>query len=368
MDIQDRGEWYRSDEMTFSTGGKKTFDLAFLHSVAGKYNKPVITDVEFVGALNVGDATSAALAGQDGKRFLDRILIRDGAGVRCNLKGYMVGEVEQLEFGSSYNAPGTLAQSTTDTEYAVSWRIPWLVPNLAERGADTCIPLAHMLNGGRIELTHSSAVNGTAAYVNSGTIHCRVRIREEGAPEAKSRMVWDYVDVEKADTTYSIHGLLRAAWLSFQDSDGSGLNNASTLTEIDSKTLDIFDRLVSDHVNDYRFDQRDRASTDLFLAASTARNIPIVWPAEDQKMRRMVDVASLHLKQNVSPITDEKLVFCKIENRSARLTARHFGLSEDAYLTEMRNGLVVSAKGKHRPVGLVGEALANKLPLRRNAG
>ena len=364
MDMQTRGEWFRSDEMTFSAGGKKTFDLSFLHAARGKYEYPVIDQLEIVGDLNVGDATSAALAGEDGKRMLDRVLIRDGAGVRCNLTGAMVGEVEQLEFGGAYNGPATLAESTTDSDYEVSWRIPFNIPNLARRGNDTSLPLGHLLRGGRVEVTMANSVNGTANYVNSGNLHLRALVRDDGRPEAKSRLVWDFLDVEKADTTYSINGLLRALWFSFQDEDGSGLNDASTITELDSKTLDIYDRLVSDHINDYRAVQRDRDAGDLFLQAATARNIPIVWPYEGQAMGRMLDIAAIHLKQDVSPITDQKLVFCKIEDRDARLTAAHFNMSEDAYLDAIRNGVVVSAKGKHAPVGLVGEALANKLPLR----
>jgi hypothetical protein len=362
---KDRGEWFESNDETYNAGGVKTFDLSFLDAAVAGYDFPEIAEMEVVFDGAYGDASWPALAGDDAKTFLDQLRIDDGAGQRLNLTGAQIAELERLEYGTAYNAPPTVAINTADSSVRVAWRIPWDLPNLAERGRDTAIPLTHLMNGGKVQFTQANSVNGDTGNITSGTWKLRCRVREGRKGEAKSRLVWERINVSQRETNYAINGLLRAAWFSFKDTDGSGYNDSSSITEIDSKTLDYHDREVEDHVNDYRASVRDRSSGDNFLAAATARNIPILWPEEKQKIGRMPDVRALHLKQDAAVVTDQELVYCKIVDRDVRLTALSLGLTEQQYLAEAAaNGRVVSAKGKHMNPAAVSPSLAKKLPIR----
>ena len=365
MDLQDEGIWYRSNDITYTAGGIANVDLTFLNAArAGDIAKPVITEFEVIFNGSVADATSTAGASDDGKAILSQLLIRDGAGTRVNLRGVQVATLMQLEYGSSYRQSTAIATNTTDAAYFESWRIPFAIPSLGERANDTAMPLGHLLQGGRVQLSMASSLVDGTTPINSGTFNLRVKIRDERRPEAKARLVWDRVTVSAAEDNYAINGSLRAAWMDVYDSNGPGLNDASGITEIDSKTLQFFDKVVNEHIEDYRVSTRDHASNDYFLATSTARHVPVWWPKHRQKIGAMPDIQSLHFKQDTAAIADQELVFCKIEDRSAQLTAAHFGMSTTQYLTEIASrGLVVSPKGNHTPAGAMPPNLRSRLPL-----
>ena len=351
MNIEQKGSLLRSNPFTWADGAMIDIDRNFLKEATGKMAAPVVRELIFHAQLQVTGVTATLLA-KDAHKVFNRIQVGDRGGMLFDCSGSTARIIEQLEAGAAYDEPnnGTaLASAATSAVYDVFSRVIFDTPK-SHRGADTALPLNHLMDGGIIRVRCGTPPGCT---MTGATIKVYALVHDERKPELKSRQVWNEFSITKAEDNYSIGGSLRAAFIT-SNLATTGYTALSTQTAtVTSKTLNMFDldqnilraeykRLVGPQARIMAGD-----TVDAFLNSLTTPDaVALLSPSSGQHIGKLPDLSTLHAKL-VSAPTSGVMVTCKIEDRNADLAAEWMGYDNvNDFLAAFNARGVVGRKGE----------------------
>lgn len=342
---ENKGLLLQSNPFTWVNGANLDIDRNFLKEAMGRMRAPVVRELQFHVDGQVTGVTATLLA-KDGHKFFERIQVGDRGGLLFDCSGAVARHIEQMELGSKAFEPnnGTaIASAATSGNYHVMARVLFDTER-SHRGADTALPLNHLMDGGKIAVRCATPPGCT---VTSATIRVYAVVHDERERELKSRQVWKEFSITKAEDSYSIGGSLRAAFISSTlTATGYTALDAEVAT-ITSKTLGLSQYDLIQFILEYRRLRDSASSVDGFLSSITAPDaVSLVNPSRGQHIGKMADLQSMHLKL-VSAPTSGALVTCHIEDRNLSLAAEWMGYdSEAAFLADFNARARVSSRGK----------------------
>lgn len=362
MIIEYDGIYCRSELLTYSLGTPLIIRPDFLQPAAGM-RAPEIADIMIRFSGTVGGVSGTAL-GEDAAKLYENIRIVDDAEI-VNASGACLRVLEQLEFGSGQVDPATVASGATNASYSYVLRITF-EPKKALRPRDTRIPLEHFLNGGQFTIQTASAVpTGWNTVQSDQRVQVWVRVVDGRVRELKSRMEIKEQVMSQSEFRYPVFGSLRCAIITSKLTT-TGYTSLATLTQFDSDTLKLpptTDPFI--FLDRYRRMSWALGTNDEF-ADGTPSAIALVNADYQQKIGCMPNVDNLHIRQNVTPVTQQRLLTVTIRNRTMRLAALVSGsLSEADLLAKIANqGVVVDGKPGGTPAVDYDPVLVRRLPIR----
>ena len=335
MFIENRGLILRSNPFTWADGANLDIDRNFLKEAQGKMRAPVIRELIFHARLQVTGVTATVLA-KDAHKVFSRIQVGDRGGMLFDCAGSTARLIEQMEIGDAAHEPnnGTaLASAATTDVYDVFARVLFDVEK-AHRGADTSLPLNHLMDGGRLAARCGTPPGCT---MTGATIRVYANVHDERVPELKSRMVWREDAITKSEDNYAVGGSLRAAFITSVLTTTGHTALDTEVATITSRTLQYYDLDLWCFIQEYKRLSRARSSADGFVNSYTAP-----------------DAVSL-----LSPSMGQH-----IEDRNAELAAEWMGYdSVPEFLSAFNSRGKVSANGQgHKTVGAWNPRLVRRLP------
>lgn len=352
MNVENKGQLFRSNPFTWADGAMLDIDRNFLKEANGKMRAPVVRELLFHAQLQVTGVTATLLA-KDACKVFNRIQVADRGGMLFDCSGSTARIIEQLEIGAGAHIPndGTaLASAATSAIYDVFSRVIFDTEK-SHRGSDTALPLNHLFDGGRIAVRCGTPPGCT---MTGATIRVYALIHDEREPELKARQVWQEFSTTKAEDNYSVGGSLRAAFLTSNLATTGYTGLDTEVATVTSKTLNMYDLDQMVIMEEYRrLHGLGRAriaagdSVDAFLVSATAPDaLALLSPSRGQRIGKLPDLSTLHLKLVTAP-TSGVIVTCKIEDRNADLAAEWMGYdSVDEFLAAFNERGMVSSTGE----------------------
>lgn len=346
MTPESKGVIYKSNPLTWSSGGSLDFDRSFLREAQGSMAAPVVREIIFHARLEATGVT-ATLLSKDAHKVFDRIQVGDRGGLLFDCSGVTARTIEIMELGDAAWEPngGTaLASAATTAAYDVFARVIFDVEK-GNRGADYGLPLNHLFDGGKLWCRGGTPPGCT---MTGATIRVYAVVHDERQRELKSRMVWREQGITKTEDYYAVNGSLRAAFVSSTLTATGFTGLGSECATVTSRNLKIYDYDYYILQQEYRRIQgRGLSSNDPFLDSLTDPSaLALCTPSRGQHIGKMPDLETLHLKM-VSAPTSGQVVTCRIEDRNIPLAAETMGYDNPADFVAAFNARgQVSNKGK----------------------
>ncbi len=368
---------------TYTWAASKTFpiDLSFLNA-ARDMKAPVIDELTLVLNITDIDTGSAGILGGCFPAFFSQILVQDQAGERWNTRGASARVIDQIEYGCGYQDVAAIAASQSNVARKVLIRLPFNPPK-ARRRRDFGLPLRGFLDGGKMQVTTSAALN-PAMGANGGTLAAATImvvawVRDEGVREAKSRLVFRDESINVPNFDYNIAGSLRYA-LAYNGEINEITPTAWSAQTVSSRTLElqqIDDFILQDRATGYHKPARSSpgivATADAYKQTDcvlTGQVVPVYVPSEEQKIPDMPQMQTLNYKSSLSSITTADLpqmITSVVTERSANVTARVLGVSDPSAAVAAR-GRIKTANGNPKGVNAFPPNIAKMLPVKISRG
>lgn len=329
MYMTDKGELIRSEPITYASGASRTLDMSFLHNAMNRMRAPVVRDIIIHGNFDIS-GISGGFDNEDGCAILNQVRIADRGGEIYRLPGKLIRVESQMEFGAAQDeidglADAASAATTTGDNMIV--RIPFDL-EWAKDGAETALPLLHLVAGGIMEMTFGTPAESGSV---SGTVTVYCVVHDEGRRELKGRLIRRAVQVVQRDTSYPIGGSVRQLHLSSDPAtEGMSPWTTSTYTSLNIPELDMAALKSYLLKEEYK---RLRADTALSAAdeINAGNGIPLIVPSRGQRIDKMPDLKSVHIDLGSDTIpTSSRLVMSYIEDRDQTLAAEWLGYSSVA--------------------------------------
>ena len=354
----DKGKWYRSKEITFSTGATEVVDPNFLTKALGEMAAPEIAEI-IIRANGSITASGGTAENYDCHKLLSRVRFTDRAGELVNLPGSILKLVDQMEHQGSHVEPSDVADAATNAAYEFYTRLDF-EPNFAWNPSDYRVPLNHWVNGGQLSLSFQTPSNfGTPTL----TFTVYVRVVDNRFRDLKSRMTWKEYSVSNQEFDYPVGGSLRAAILT-SDLTTTGYTDLSGFTEYDFRDLDLYRHPLAMLQEDYRRERPSTHSADQYLAA-TEGAVPLVVPYKGQHIGSMPNLETFHMRLNGAAPASGRIAICAIENRSGDLGVEWTGAASVGELASRirSSGHIPGPKGSKKAMNFPAK-LQRRLPIR----
>lgn len=369
--------------LTYTWAASKTFpiDLSFLNA-ARDMKAPVIDELTIILNITDIDTGAAGITGGCFPAFFSQILVQDQAGERVNVRGSSLRVIDQLEYGAGYQDVAAIDANASNQTRKVILRVPFNPPK-ARRRRDFGLPLRGFLDGGKMQLVTSAALNpamgATGGTISTAEIFVIAWVRDEMVPEAKSRIVWLDESIAQTNFDYNVAGALRyALWYNGEINEATPTAwSAQTLT---SKTLEmqlINDYVLQDRATSYHKPPRSSpgivGTADVYKQTDcvlTGQVVPIYVPSEEQKIVDMPQMQTLNVRTSLSSITTSDLpqvIKCVVTERSANVTARVLGVSDPAAALS-KAGRIKTANGNPRGIDAFPPNISKMLPVKLQRG
>lgn len=363
-----KGVAFRSRGITYGAGQSTNFDLSFLQSPMARMGAPVVRELvfEFAGSIS---GTTGGFVGDDACMIYSKIEIRDKGGVIHDLPGKQVRNRMLIEFGQrgqedadGIGTAGDVASGATNASYRFFLRVPFDLEQ-ACNGADTALPLLHLVDGGEVLVTFNAS-NPTNSTVNSGTVTLYAIVHDEKVKELKSRLVTKQFAVTLIEADYTLNGSTRILALTSNPA-GTGYTDwtVATFPTIDVPELELSNFSVPMLRSEYSRLRPFRATDDTFVTGGPD-GIPLIFPSSGQRIDKMPDLKSVRVRLPAAAVTSAQLLTCWIEDRYIPLAAQWLGFSDMGQYIETVNsrGKVKLSGGGVMDPALLG-AMAKRYPI-----
>lgn len=357
----DKGLQVRSKPIAFANGSTVNVDLSFLHSVMQRMKAPVVRELVFHFNGDISGVTGG-FDNEDGAAIFNSIRMRDRKGLFYDLPGKLARVLHQMEYGTAGDEIDGLADAasgaTTSGDNMIL-RVPFDL-RFGKRGADTALPLLHLVEGGQIDLTFGTPAESTGV---TGNVKVYAICHDEGKRELKSRLIRRAQAITAKEDHYPIGGSLRTLVMASNPStEGMSAWTASTYNAINSPQLEYsaFDSYILR--DDYKIQRPDASSADEILAGN---GVPLVVPSSGQSIAKMHNLKSVQIDLGSSTVpTSAQLLMEYVEDRDPILAAQWMGYDDvNHFLADFQaNGMVRFAGGGSRKATEVNAVLARRLP------
>lgn len=362
MFATDKGVLYRSRPTTYVNGATSQLDMSFLHNPMQKMRAPVVRELVFHFAGDISGVT-ATFDNIDGAQIFNQIRIADRAGDIYKLPGKLARLCMQMELGTRADEVDGLADAasgaTTSGDDMII-RVPFDL-EFAAVGADTALPLIHLVEGGEIEMTFGTPVGSTGV---SGTVLVYALVHDEKVRELKSRYIRRTQAVTGRDSHYPLGGSVRELVLcSNPTATSMSPWTASTYNAINVPELELSVARSYMLRQEYTRLRPDRSAADVIDAG---RAVPLVVPSKGQRIDKMPDLKSIHIDIGSDTVpTSAQLLQGYIEDRDPGLAAQWLGYSDtNRFANDVKEaGKVNLGKGRGAPVEAFDTRLARRLPV-----
>lgn len=359
-----KGIPFRSRPVTYGNGQSTNVDLSFLHSPNQRMRAPVVREIalHFSGNLS---GTTGGFVSTDACQIYSKIEIRDRGGVIHDLPGKLVRQRQLIELGRRADLDtdfgGDIASGATNTAYNFMLRIPFDLEN-ARNGADTALPLWHLVDGGEILLSFGTPA---ASVVTSGTVTVYVIVHDEMYKEVKSRLVVKTFAMTVTEDDYTLNGSTRILVISSNPA-ATGYSDwtLATYPTIDVPELEYSNLSTFVLRSEYRRVRNEPSTVDPTFAGGPD-GIPLIWPSRGQRIDKLPDLKSVRIRLPTTPAASAQLLACWIEDRYPALAAGWLGYSDIQSYIEAANkyGKLKLGDGKLADPASVPGNVAKRLPM-----
>lgn len=366
MFAYNKGVCFRSRPIIYGAGQSTNVDLSYLHSPMQRMAAPVTREIifHFSGSIS---GTTGGFVGDDACMIYSKIEIRDKGGVIHDLPGKQVRVRQIIELGQrgqedadGIGTAGDVASGATNASYNFFLRIPFDL-ELACNGADTALPLLHLVDGGEILVTFGTPTNTTGI---TGTVTVYAVVHDEKERELKSRLVVKQQAMTVLETDYPLNGSVRLLMLTSNPA-GTGYTDwpLATFPTIDVTELELSNFSVAVLRSEYSRLRWNRATDDPILTGGPD-GIPLVVPSNGQRIDKMPDLKSIRIRLPAAPVTSAQLLTAWIEDRYIPLAAQWLGMSDQGEYIEAVNsrGRVKLGYGASVDPAVLGN-LAKRFPM-----
>lgn len=362
MFATDKGVLYRSRPTTYATGAVSQLDMSFLHNPMQKMRAPVVRELIFHFSGDISGVT-ATFDNIDGCQIFSQLRIADRAGDIYKLPGKLARMLMQQELGTRADEVDGLADAASGATTSgddMLIRVPFDL-EYAAVGADTALPLVHLVDGGEIEMTFGTPVGSTGV---SGTVVVYAVVHDEKRRELKSRLIRRTQAVTARDAHYPLGGSIRSLTLcSNPTATSMSPWTASTYTALNVPELDM--SVIKSYLlrNEYARLRPDRSSADVVDAGLA---VPLVVPSKGQRIDKMPDLRSIHVDLGSDTIpTSAQLLQEYIEDRDPSLAAQWLGYADtQRFANDLReHGKVNLGRGRSADAASFPAHLARRLPM-----
>ncbi len=362
MFATDKGIAYRSRPTTYASGQTTQLDMSFLHNPANKMRAPVLRELIFHFRGDISGVT-ATFDNIDGAQIFSQIRLADRAGDFYKLPGKLARLDMMMELGTRADEVDGLADAasgaTTSGDDMII-RVPFDL-EFANTGADTAVPLVHLVDGGEIEMSFATPVGATGV---SGTVYVYAVVHDEKTKELKARYIRRTQAVTARDDHYPLGGSVRQLVLcSNPTATSMSLWTSSTYTAVNVPELELSSYQSYILRQEYTRLRPDRSASDPIDAA---RALPLVVPSRGQRIDKMPDLKSIHIDIGSDTIpTSAQLLQGFIADRDPGLAAQWMGYSDtNKFASDVKeHGHVNLGKGQKAPVAAFDARLARRLPI-----
>jgi hypothetical protein len=325
----DKGELFRSEPITYSSGASRVLDMSFLHNPMNKMKAPVVREIllAFTGDIS---GISGGFDNEDGAAIFSQIRIADRGGEIYRMPGKISRVEQQMELGASGDEVDGLADAAsaaTTSGDNMLLRIPWDM-EFAKDGAETALPLLHLVAGGILEMTFGTPAESTGV---SGAVTVYVVVHDEKRRELKGRLIRRSLAVVQRDTSYPIGGSVRQLHLTSNPAtEGMSPWTTSTYTALNIPELDLAafrSYLLKEEYKRLRCSSAQSAADEI----NAGNGIPLIVPSRGQRIDKMPDLKSIHIDLGSDTVpTSAQLAMSYIEDRDQTLAAEWLGYSSVA--------------------------------------